>query len=89
MVSASFGADQFAAFSWIVQRESGWSTTSRNSSSGAYGLGQALPGSKMAAYGPDWQTNAQTQLNWMISYISARYSTPDAAMQHHLRYGWY
>lgn len=60
----------------IITKESGWNTTIWNSSgSGAYGLGQALPANKMAAYGSDYMTNPYTQLKWMYNYIIGRYGS--------------
>ncbi len=89
MVTARFGANQFAAFAELVRRESGWNTTSRNTSSGAYGIGQALPGSKMAPYGADWATNPVTQLKWMLDYIAYRYGNPVNALAFHNAHHWY
>ncbi|WP_030800754.1 transglycosylase SLT domain-containing protein, partial [Streptomyces sp. NRRL F-3273] len=60
-------ADQFQCFSNIVERESGWNYKATNPSSGAYGIMQALPGSKMASAGADWQTNPATQIKWGLS----------------------
>jgi TolA-binding protein len=57
----------------LVSRESGWRVNATNRSSGAYGLPQSLPGSKMASAGADWQTNPVTQLRWMTGYVNARY----------------
>ncbi|WP_086832602.1 transglycosylase SLT domain-containing protein, partial [Streptomyces sp. NRRL B-24572] len=57
-------ASQYASFSKIVEHESGWNPSATNSSSGAYGLVQALPGSKMSSAGADWKTNAATQIKW-------------------------
>jgi hypothetical protein len=62
---------------------------SHNVKSGAYGIPQALPGSKMASAGADWQTNAQTQVNWGLGYITGRYGTPCAAWQTSQAKGWY
>ncbi|WP_424712201.1 lytic transglycosylase domain-containing protein [Kitasatospora acidiphila] len=67
---------QFQCFSNIVTRESGWDITARNASSGAYGLVQALPGSKMASAGSDWQTNPATQIKWGLGYMNATYGSP-------------
>ncbi|GAA1231168.1 transglycosylase SLT domain-containing protein [Kitasatospora nipponensis] len=67
---------QFQCFSNIVTRESGWNITARNPSSGAYGLVQALPGSKMASAGSDWQTNPATQIKWGLGYMNATYGSP-------------
>jgi hypothetical protein len=59
--------------------ESGWNSRARNPSSGAYGIPQALPANKMASAGPDWLTNAATQVRWGLSYIAAVYGNPGAA----------
>ncbi|MDH6108144.1 hypothetical protein P3T36_007081 [Kitasatospora sp. MAP12-15] len=67
---------QFQCFSNIVTRESGWNITARNPSSGAYGLVQALPGSKMASVGSDWQTNPATQIKWGLGYMNTTYGSP-------------
>ena len=73
-----WGDDQYSCLVSMWSRESGWRTNAANSS-GAYGIPQALPGSKMASAGPDWQTNAETQIKWGLGYIAARYDTPCGA----------
>ena len=70
-------------------RESGWQVSASNASSGAYGIPQALPGSKMASVGPDWQSNAATQIQWGLGYIDGRYGSPCAAWSHSQANGWY
>ncbi|HWL02554.1 MAG TPA: lytic transglycosylase domain-containing protein [Microbacteriaceae bacterium] len=70
-------------------RESNWNTFSHNTSSGAYGIPQALPGEKMASAGADWATNPATQITWGLAYISGRYGTPCGAWQHSEDNGWY
>ncbi|MFB7153174.1 transglycosylase SLT domain-containing protein, partial [Streptomyces virginiae] len=70
---------QFAAFNNIVSRESGWNHTATNASSGAYGLVQALPASKMASAGADWKTNPATQIKWGLDYMNERYGSPVGA----------
>lgn len=80
MVAARGWSD--ADFSCLVQmwdHESGWRVNATNAYSGAYGIPQALPGSKMASVGPDWQTNPATQITWGLNYIQGRYSTPCGA----------
>nr|WP_078849696.1 transglycosylase SLT domain-containing protein [Streptomyces sp. NRRL F-5126] len=67
---------QFQCFSNIVTHESGWNYTATNPSSGAYGLVQALPGSKMASAGADWRTNPATQVKWGLNYMNSRYGSP-------------
>ncbi|PFG44249.1 uncharacterized protein YabE (DUF348 family) [Isoptericola jiangsuensis] len=70
-------------------RESGWSHTAANPSSGAYGIPQSLPGSKMATAGSDWQTNPATQIAWGLDYIAGRYGSPCGAWAHSESVGWY
>ncbi|MET7456316.1 transglycosylase SLT domain-containing protein [Streptomyces sp. NPDC005574] len=82
-------AAQYNAFSKIVQHESGWNVTASNSSSGAYGLVQALPGSKMSSAGSDWKTNAATQIKWGLDYMNSRYGSPAAAWNFWQANGWY
>ena len=69
--------------------ESGWRVHASNPSTGAYGIPQALPGSKMSTAGPDWQNNATTQIKWGLGYISDRYSTPCGAWSFWQANGWY
>jgi hypothetical protein len=80
---------QFGCFDWVVTRESGWSVTATNPSSGAYGLGQALPGYKMASAGPDWQTNPVTQIKWVLGYMDGRYGSPCGAQSFWESHNWY
>jgi flagellar biosynthesis GTPase FlhF len=83
------GADQFQCFSNIVDHESDWDYTATNPSSGAYGLMQALPGSKMASAGADWQTNPATQIRWGLNYMNDRYGSPCGAWDFWTVNGWY
>jgi hypothetical protein len=80
---------QYNAFSRIVEHESGWNVTATNSSSGAYGLVQALPGSKMASAGSDWKTNPATQIKWGLNYMNSRYGSPTGAWAFWQANGWY
>ncbi|MFI8365127.1 transglycosylase SLT domain-containing protein [Streptomyces sp. NPDC085612] len=80
---------QFAAFNNIVSRESGWNHTATNASSGAYGLVQALPASKMASAGADWKTNPATQIKWGLDYMNERYGSPVAAWNFWQANHWY
>lgn len=73
----------------LWNKESGWNPNAYNASSGAYGIPQALPGSKMASAGADYQTNYKTQINWGLSYIKNRYGTPQNAWNHSQNTGWY
>lgn len=66
----------FTCLNFIAQKESNWSTTATNPSSGAYGVAQSLPATKMASAGADYRTNGKTQVNWMISYLNERYGSP-------------
>lgn len=80
---------QWTALQALWNRESGWSTTATNPSSGAYGIPQSLPASKMASSGADWLTNAATQIKWGLGYILGRYGSPAAAWGHETSFGWY
>ena len=77
--SYGWGDDQMSCLVSLWNRESGWSYTATNASSGAYGIPQALPASKMASAGSDWQTNPATQIKWGLGYIKQRYGSPSAA----------
>nr|WP_224284616.1 transglycosylase SLT domain-containing protein [Streptomyces sp. LS1784] len=82
-------ADQLASFSQIISHESGWNVTATNPSSGSYGLGQALPASKMASAGADWKTNPTTQIKWALDYMNTRYGSPNAAWNFWQSHHWY
>jgi hypothetical protein len=82
MLDAGFGIDQFPCLDKIFNKESGWNAHAENKSSGAYGIPQALPGSKMGTVASDWRTNPATQIKWGIGYIKGRYDTPCKAWQH-------
>lgn len=82
-------AAQYEAFSKIVSRESGWNVHATNSSSGAYGLVQALPASKMASAGPDWKHNPATQIKWGLDYMNSRYGGPVKAWNFWQTHHWY
>jgi hypothetical protein len=88
---ASFGwsSSQFSCLDPLWAHESGWSVTAYNPGSGAYGIPQAVPGGKMASAGPDWQTNAATQIRWGLEYIKGTYGSPCAAWDHEQATGWY
>jgi hypothetical protein len=83
------GDAQFACLDTLWGHESGWDSTASNPSSGAYGIPQALPGSKMASAGADWRSNAVTQIRWGISYIHSRYGTPCSAWSFWQAHHWY
>lgn len=89
LTDESFGPGHYDALHSLIQQESGWNPWAINSRSGAYGLGQALPASKMIDYGTDWQNNPDTQLRWLMGYIKARYGTPNNAWNFWLQHRWY
>lgn len=82
-------ADQFQCFSNIVNHESTWNYLAENPSSGAYGLVQALPGSKMSSAGADWRTNPATQIKWGLNYMDSRYDSPCGAWSFWQANNWY
>lgn len=84
-----WGAGQYECLVLLWTRESSWRADAYNASSGAYGIPQSLPGSKMASAGADWRTNAATQIEWGLSYISDRYGAPCGAWAHSEQYNWY
>jgi len=89
MVTArGWGNDQYSCLVSLWNRESSWNVSAYNPS-GAYGIPQALPGSKMASAGADWQTNPATQITWGLNYISGVYGTPCGAWGHSESYNWY
>uniref|UniRef100_A0A942T0K4 Transglycosylase SLT domain-containing protein n=1 Tax=Neobacillus citreus TaxID=2833578 RepID=A0A942T0K4_9BACI len=89
MVTArGWGTDQYNCLVSLWNKESGWRVDAYNPS-GAYGIPQALPGSKMATAGADWQTNPATQITWGLNYISGVYGTPCGAWGHSQSYNWY
>lgn len=89
MRAAGIPEDLWGCVDALVARESGWRVNATNRSSGAYGLPQSLPGTKMASAGADWQTNPVTQLRWMTGYVNARYGGFCQANSFQLRNNWY
>jgi hypothetical protein len=89
LLAARGWSGQFGCLNALWQRESGWNPRARNASSGAFGIPQALPGSKMASAGADWRTNPVTQIRWGLSYIASRYGSPCGAWAHSQATGWY
>ncbi|WP_051932680.1 transglycosylase SLT domain-containing protein [Nocardioides aromaticivorans] len=89
MIEFGFPEEQWAYLDALWHRESGWNHLAENPSSGAYGIPQSLPGTKMAVVGSDWRTNPETQINWGLAYIGARYGTPQKAWAHSEAVGWY
>jgi hypothetical protein len=88
VLARGWGEDQYSCLVSLFNRESGWRVNAANPS-GAYGIPQALPGSKMATVGADWQTNPATQITWGLNYIASRYGTPCGAWAHSQSSGWY
>lgn len=84
-----WGEQQFQCYDNIIMRESEWVVTATNPSSGAYGIPQALPASKLATAGDDWRTNPVTQITWGLDYIEDRYGTPCEAWSFKQSVGWY
>lgn len=80
---------QFRYLDPLWARESSWHVHAQNRYSGAYGIPQAVPGSKMASAGPRWRSSARTQILWGLRYIKGRYGAPAAAWAHELATGWY
>lgn len=90
MVAArGWGTEQYDCLVALWQKESNWNVYATNRSSGAYGIPQALPGTKMATAGADWQTNPATQITWGLGYIQGRYGTPCGAWEHSKSHNWY
>ena len=88
LASQGMGDDQYSCLDYLWTKESGWRVNAYNPS-GAYGIPQALPGSKMASAGSDWQTNPATQITWGLGYIDSRYGSPCAAKAHSVLKNWY
>lgn len=84
-----WSSSQFSCLQPLWAEESGWNVYASNPSSGAYGIPQALPGSKMASAGPDWESDAATQIRWGLEYIQGTYGSPCAAWAHEQADGWY
>ncbi len=89
LLDSGFKLDQMPCLDKLWTKESGWNHKAQNPSSGAYGIPQALPGSKMASVGADWQTSPATQIEWGLGYIKGRYGTPCSAWAHSQSTGWY
>ncbi|WP_461189118.1 aggregation-promoting factor C-terminal-like domain-containing protein [Arthrobacter sp. Z4-13] len=95
----AYAAGQLAKYGWapdqmqclktLWTKESDWTTTATNPSSGAYGIVQSLPAEKMASAGADYRTNYRTQINWGLNYIQERYQSPCGALNFHLSNNWY
>ncbi len=89
-MNAAMGwSDEWGCLEKLWDKESHWNERAMNRYSGAYGIPQSLPGSKMASAGSDWQTNPATQIKWGLGYIKGRYGSPCGAWGHSQRVGWY
>ena len=85
----TLGATQYACLDAIATRESHWNPLSHNRTSGAHGVGQALPWTKMRRFGPDAWHNPVTQVKWMTAYVHARYGSACNAWAFWQQHGWY
>ncbi len=95
----TYAAGAAAQYGWTGQnwtdlvklwtRESNWMWNAENPSSGAYGIPQSLPGSKMATFGERWRDDAAVQIDWGLNYIKQKYGSPSKAWQHSEEIGWY
>lgn len=88
VLARGWGDSEFSCLVALFNKESHWNVYASNPS-GAYGIPQALPGSKMASAGADWATNPATQITWGLNYIAGRYGTPCGAWGHSQTTGWY
>lgn len=88
VAARGWGTDQYNCLVSLWNKESGWNVYASNPS-GAYGIPQALPGSKMSSVGADWQTNPATQITWGLNYIQGRYGNPCGAWAHSVANNWY
>jgi hypothetical protein len=89
MPQFGMSSSEFGCLDNIWSQESGWNVHAANPSSSAYGIPQALPGSKMSSAGPNWEDNAETQIRWGLGYIKGRYGSACAAWSYKQGAGWY
>ncbi|TPW98688.1 lytic transglycosylase domain-containing protein [Schumannella luteola] len=89
VMARGWSQGEFDCLVALWNKESHWNVYAHNKSSGAYGIPQALPGTKMATAGADWATNPTTQITWGLGYVSGRYGTPCVAWGHSQAKGWY
>lgn len=89
LLKAGFGLDQMPCLDKMWTKESNWRTTAENPSSHSYGIPQALPATKMAAYGSDYRSNPVPQIKWGLHYIEGRYKTPCGAWTFWQAHNWY
>ena len=87
--SHGWADSEFSCLQSLWTKESGWNYQAQNASSGAFGIPQALPGSKMSSVSADWATNPTAQITWGMQYIEGRYGTPCSAWAHSQSVGWY
>lgn len=88
-IKQGWSSHQHSCLVKLWDKESGWNPKAHNYNSGAHGIPQALPASKMRSAGADYYTNGQTQIRWGVGYIKNRYGTPCSALSFHNRNGWY
>ena len=84
-----FSEKEYKCLNSLWTKESNWNYKARNKNSGAHGIPQALPASKMNVVSTDWRTNPVTQIRWGLRYISIRYETPCKALAKHKRSNYY
>ena len=89
LLSEGFSLSQMPCLDKMWTKESNWRTTAKNPSSGSYGIPQALPADRMAAFGSDWKTNPVTQIKWGLDYIKNRYTSPCGAWTFWQAHNWY
>ncbi|MET0724896.1 MAG: lytic transglycosylase domain-containing protein [Leifsonia sp.] len=89
VMARGWSEEEYNCLVALWDRESHWNVNAHNSSSGAHGIPQALPGSKMATAGADWETNPATQITWGLGYITGRYGSACGAWAHSEDAGWY
>jgi hypothetical protein len=92
VLAAPYGwatGQEFADLVSLWNRESGWNRLADNPSSGAYGIPQSLPGSKMGTLANPPTSSATAQIAWGLSYIKSTYGSPSAAWAHETSQGWY
>jgi hypothetical protein len=91
LAAAEYGwtGRQWRCLNWLWTRESGWRLVWNTEGSGAYGIPQALPASKMASAGADYMTNPATEIRWGLGYITGQYGAPCRAWSHEQEMGWY
>jgi hypothetical protein len=89
LTSFGWSSNQYSCLQPLWEAESNWSVSATNPNTGAYGIPQALPGSRMASAGADWRSSAATQIRWGLGYIKGTYGSPCAAWSHQRSTSWY